>query len=486
MSGQNHTLFFSMDDLTDSRNIELSVMEAQKHEQNPLIPLGDLNEWDSAQARPWEGRSVIYDEEDGLYKAWYGGTDATPDRWWKTGYAVSHDGIVWEKPVLELFEFNGSRRNNMCADFFGPVLKDTAEKDDRKRYKMFVKKSPSKPAGSAIAYSPDGVHWDSFAELNMGPFGGEQYDSVAFIRDDQDPDPTRRYKCFWQCSVPADKPGPDMVRAKSMAYGPSETEWRPSPHNPVLSPNDGLEQENHFLMCIPYEGLYILLYEYGWYQPNRTGKFGAYIADIRLAYSTDGEQYTRVRPDQKVIPRGQHGQWDDQFLVISDKAIIRNDTVYLYYCGQGEDWTSWPPQNKADRFPFHTTGCMRLSRMGLATLKRDRFTCLRALDGETPSFAVTRPLSSKDSAGRDLFVNVSGTLAGRSWVAAEVVDPAGRPVPGFSVAECRPLAPDGIRVPVRWDRSDDSNASPTSLPAGENRLKFWIYGQAKLHSYWLE
>ena len=230
-------------------------------------------------------------------------------------------------------------------------------------------------------------------------------------------------------------------------------------------------------MYIPYEGQYILLYEYGWYQPNGTGKYGSYIADIRLAHSPDGEKFTRVRPDQKVIPRGMHGRWDDQFLVISDKAIIKDDTIYLYYCGQGEDWTSWPPQNKAEGFPFRTTGCMRLSRMGLATLKRDRFTCLRALDGETPSFAVTRPISLENAGGRGLFVNISGTLPGRSWVAAEIVDAAGKTVPGFTVDDCGRLAPDGISVPVSWGSK--------TLPGGRVRLKFWIYGQARLHSYWL-
>jgi len=123
-----------MEDLAETHNVKLSVVQAEKHGNNPLIPLGDLNEWDCGQARPWEGRSVIYDEEDRLFKAWYSGTDVTPDRWWKLGYAVSHDGVTWEKPVLEQFEFNGNKRNNICASVFGPVLKDTEESDERKRY----------------------------------------------------------------------------------------------------------------------------------------------------------------------------------------------------------------------------------------------------------------------------------------------------------------------------------------------------------------
>jgi hypothetical protein len=123
--------------------------------------------------------------------------------------------------------------------------------------------------------------------------------------------------------------------------------------------------------------------------------------------------------------------------------------------------------------------------MGLATLKRDRFTCLRALDGETPSYAVTHPVPV-EAEGPMLYVNVSGTFPRRSWVAVEVVDAAGEPLPGYSIEECKPLVPDGFRLPVSWSGGDTGAEQPNALPAGDHRLKFWIFGQAKLHSYWLE
>jgi len=42
------------------------VCEAVKHPDNPVLPLGDLHEWDSSRAVPWEG-TVIYDHEEGLF-----------------------------------------------------------------------------------------------------------------------------------------------------------------------------------------------------------------------------------------------------------------------------------------------------------------------------------------------------------------------------------------------------------------------------------
>ena len=47
-------------------------------------------------------------------------------------------------------------------------------------------------------------------------------------------------------------------------------------------------------------------YEYGWYVPNGTGRFGVYCADIRLAVSRDGEHFSRVQPHQPLIGRVAH------------------------------------------------------------------------------------------------------------------------------------------------------------------------------------
>ena len=472
-----HYLFFDGSDIQKMHNVQISLCPAQKHPLNPLLPLGDLNQWDSLQAVPWAGRTVLYDSEEKLFKTWYAGTDADSKRWWKSGYAVSRDGTTWEKPRLGLFEYNGNKRNNICAEYFGPVIKDTAEPDPAKRYKMFVKRPPVGGDNSAIDYSPDGMTWGNFQQLDMTAWEGKKGDSVLLLRDEQDPDPGKRYKTVWQIQVDADKPGPEHVRAKNLAYGPSETEWTASASNPILSPNAGLEQENHFLMYIPYRGRYLLLYEYGWYLPDGYGLIGSYAADVRLAFSDNGEDFVRVRPDQKVIARGHHGEWDDQFLVISDKAIIRDNKVYLYYSGLGEAWSSWPAQNQPEDTICESPGCIRISRMGLATLDVDRFTCLETNDGETPGTAVTGPVDGRSVAGGGLRINVSGTLQRRDWVEVEVLGETGdEPLPGFSREECRKMDRDVLDEPVIW------NAAAESLPS-RIRLRFRIYGSARLHAF---
>ena len=100
--------FLDLQDVQSRHNVVHAVCEAEKHPNNPVLPLGDHHEWDSLQARPWEGRTVLYDEEERLFKSWYAGTDVSVERWWNTGYAVSEDGVHWEKPKLGLHEYRGA------------------------------------------------------------------------------------------------------------------------------------------------------------------------------------------------------------------------------------------------------------------------------------------------------------------------------------------------------------------------------------------
>ena len=193
-------------------------------------------------------------------------------------------------------------------------MKDLDEDDPAHRYKMIVK-GPPRERGIRVGYSADGIHWSEQTRIDLPEWDGGAPDIVSLVKDDQDPDPSRRFKLIWQGVAPNNKSGPELVRVKHLAYGPDVEHLRASPANPVLHPNDGREQENHYLMLAPYAGQYVMPYEYGWYVPNGTGRFGMYCADIRLAVSRDGEHFTRVQPHQPLIGRGPRGDWDSGSLV---------------------------------------------------------------------------------------------------------------------------------------------------------------------------
>ena len=471
--------FLDLADVQSRHNVVQAVCQAEKHPNNPVLPLGDHHEWDSLQARPWEGRTVLYDEEERLFKCWYAGTDVSVERWWATGYAVSEDGVHWEKPRLGLHDYRGSRDNNICLMGWGPVVKDLEEDDPARRYKMIVK-GPPRERGIRVGYSADGIHWSEQTRIDLPEWDGGAPDIVALVKDDQDPDPSRRFKLIWQGVAPNNKSGPELVRVKHLAYGPDVEHLRASPANPVLHPNDGREQENHYLMLAPYAGQYVMPYEYGWYVPNGTGRFGMYCADIRLAVSRDGEHFTRVQPHQPLIGRGPRGDWDSGSLVIADKLVQHNDRLYLYYCGNGEDWTSWPGGNIPEDSHWRNTGALRMSQMGLATLGLDRFTCLETVDRETPGYVVTRAFTAEERGSR-LSLNISDVQPLRSWVEVEVLPPdSDEPLPGFSRDDCRPLHRDGLREPVVWRERQLADLGQDAV-----RLRIHFCGAARLHAFGL-
>lgn len=177
-----------------TKNAKLTVGKVQKDKRNPLF----------AEDKPWEPRfdnlyaNVVYDEEEKLYKCWYSpfivdeSTSNTPRKDRVNGgkfrymgkhtgrrremgicYAVSRDGIRWEKPNLGIVEFQGNKENNLV--WRGPhgagVFKDLRDPDPKRRYKMFFKGRKI-----SVAFSGDGLH-SAFLHNGKGiSFSGGQYD----------------------------------------------------------------------------------------------------------------------------------------------------------------------------------------------------------------------------------------------------------------------------------------------------------------------
>ena len=93
---------------------------------------------------------------------------------------------------------------------------------------------------------------------------------------------------------------------------------------------------------------------------------------------------------------------------------------------------------------YYVEGC-RLRRF---TLRLDGFVsaCAPRAGGEL----LTRPLRFS---GSRLRLNYATSAAGS--VVVEIQDAAGRPVPGFEAASCRPLFGDEIEGEVRWEGDPD-------------------------------
>ena len=121
---------------------------------------------------------------------------------------------------------------------------------------------------------------------------------------------------------------------------------------------------------------------------------------------------------------------------------------------------------------------MRVSRLGLASLCEDDFTCLETPDREVPGFAITRTVDLSDPTTQ-LTVNLSDVRQNRSWVEVEVLDATTeQPIDGFGRGDCRDLCTDGWREPVSW-----RGGGIGDLPANQFKLRFWLYGAARLYAY---
>ena len=98
-----NVLFLDLWELAERRHVDLVVNTAKKDPRNPVLQ-GEPGSWDS-QAICYG--TVLYDE--GRYRMWYTARSGTTDCA-VCCYAVSDDGITWERPNLGLFEYHGSTR----------------------------------------------------------------------------------------------------------------------------------------------------------------------------------------------------------------------------------------------------------------------------------------------------------------------------------------------------------------------------------------
>ena len=99
---------YLIESMTNTRQI---MNPAEKAENNPVV----------RPEHPWEGNcvitwgSVLFDAEEKLFKVWYEAYKKFPRHGDGTivCYATSKDGLRWEKPKLGLYDYLGSKANNI-------------------------------------------------------------------------------------------------------------------------------------------------------------------------------------------------------------------------------------------------------------------------------------------------------------------------------------------------------------------------------------
>jgi len=328
--------------LLDSRiiestdNVELTVGVVKKDENNPLF----------REDKPWEPRfdnpysSVIYDEEEKIYKCWYSifvksDYEATPSdkrAWldWHEGrrtfglcYATSKDGLKWEKPELGIVEYGGNKKNNIVMyGYHGTtVIKDPRDSDPKRRYKAihpFNKKT-------LVWFSPDGLNWEKHetggmcrGDTNQGVWWDEDLKKYVII--------TRA----WGGAATTGRYGRQGHRQKVRSESADFINW--SKPEMAIEGLD-LRMQIHDMPVVPHAGVYI----------GMVGLFDIEASKqwCELAWSPDSITWHRIQPGRPLIPNGPVMGDYDWGCIFASKPIIREDEILLYYGANDGRFMAW-------------------------------------------------------------------------------------------------------------------------------------------------
>src|ERR1043165_8833898 len=132
-----------------------------KHPGKPVLPIGKPGDPDEKRVYFFGTVIKVGDE----YRMWYSGHDGHKRQ---VCYAVSKDGIAWQKPKLGLVDYQGGRQNNLVLlddheampGMSALVLHDQEDHDPARRFKMIREASAS---DLRAAVSADGIHWRSIS-----------------------------------------------------------------------------------------------------------------------------------------------------------------------------------------------------------------------------------------------------------------------------------------------------------------------------------
>src|SRR5438309_3134460 len=120
------------------------------------------------------------------YRGARGSYETTKGKDEVTCYAESNDGICWTKPELNLFQFEGSTRNNIVwrgegTHNFTPFKDTNQECKPEARYKALGSAKEKEYGGALVAFqSPDGIHWSQMRSEPVITQGAFDSQNLAF------------------------------------------------------------------------------------------------------------------------------------------------------------------------------------------------------------------------------------------------------------------------------------------------------------------
>lgn len=384
--------------------------------------------------QPWEGPASAYYTvfQDGdkvrLYYRGYCPSDRADQQ--VTCYAESTDGIHFRRPELGLFEFQGSRANNIVfrgveAHNLAPFRDTNPAATEATRYKAVAGVD-----GKLFAFtSGDGIRWSRIQEEPVITQGAFDSLNVAFW--DAHAGVYRCYSRVWTSG------GYAGYRTVQSCTSHDFVHWS----IPVPNKYEPEEPREHYYTnaTTPHpDAPHILLSFPMRFVPDRTKLLGhptPGVSDAVFITSRDGLHWNRTFREAWLRPGPDERNWTHRNIMPAWGIVLTGDE-FSFYVSEHYDW----PDNRLRR----------------VAVPRNRLAGVHA--GADGGVVTTKPL---DLEGCELRLNYATSAAGSVYV--ELLHPDGTPVPGFTASDFRPLYGDEQAALLRWGEHTTKNCPVRSV-----------------------
>ena len=346
-------------------------------------------------------------------------------------YAVSKDGVKWEKPKLGLIEYNGTKQNNLLDLMGGQyslseyvVMHDPEDPDPSRRFKMAFE-SLKYNNRLAVAFSADGLRWTESPRnpvaTALEESGLIKYNGCYYVNGQGG----NQYGVGRKMATFASYDFERWTETTSLSFrrGPI-AEAEPDRWNNV--------EEVHLGASLTNRGN-VILGIYGMWHGTPTSERDYITMDLGLIVSNDGMHFREPLPDFRFVPAYEELETESKRnapSVAQGQGMVNLGDKTLYW------YEAWG------------TGQVRL-----ATWERDRLGYYSPFVHNTPADGPAISLLSCPmklaGEGGGIFINASG-LSENSELRVELQDREFNPIPGYTVKDCTPMHESGFRQAVSW------------------------------------
>jgi hypothetical protein len=380
--------------------------------------------------------------ENGKFRMWYypvsQGDTPTDLAQGPVCYAESPDGLRWTKPNLGQLEFRGSRANNAIrlpeSKIEGvEVIRDDDDPDPARRYKMVYNPHNGKTWTIQTATSPDGIAWTPRKDFAMNWF----VEQASFIRHGGLYIVHGQALSYSEGGARGGRQGYAWVSADFQRWLPASVPafLLPEPASPADRGGSKPYDQVHLGVGTASfgtvaVGLYGLWHQRGWGEGGTSCDLGLVVSNDGLHFRepVKGRVYISTT-DSPVTPLP--GKNFPTILCQANGILNVGDETRIYH----------------GRWRNAEYGSEYYAEVALATLPRDRWGALGLVPGAAEGSVWSAPVKVPAGGCR-----VSLNAEGASGIRVELTDEQFRPLDGFAGAASGTLAANGLDAPVVWSR----------------------------------